>query len=101
MTVVATFFEQRAMSNESSPSVARVQGHLGCANRISVGRFSLSESLLCAGHTLNATFASPGLVSYRRRAIDPKQMVASQSAVKKITLPEVWESTRFAKSGNM
>jgi hypothetical protein len=28
-------------------------------------------------------------------------MAANQSALKKTTLPEVWASTRFAKSGNI
>jgi hypothetical protein len=64
IATAATFFEQRVMSNASSPNVAEVQVQWGWANKTNVGRTSSGESFLWEGHLFSAIgFTGPALIS--------------------------------------
>src|SRR5690242_9765040 len=55
---------QRARSRLSSPMLARVHAHLGCANITSVALVLSREIPLRAGQCLGAVAAPPGMRSY-------------------------------------
>ncbi|HWB59277.1 MAG TPA: hypothetical protein VG733_07285, partial [Chthoniobacteraceae bacterium] len=67
-----------AINTASSPMLARVQGHCGCANITSTGSPEGFEIPLPAGHTAGTAARVPGTFSYFQKYAKPAATTASQ-----------------------
>src|SRR5260221_4547846 len=67
------------MSSVSSPTLACVQSHRGCASMSSVGRAVSRAIRLSTGQRAGAFAAMPGLLSYAIREVSPATAPPSQS----------------------